>query len=362
MERFKIITVVTVFWSLCAAIAFAEPQTTNKEPNQPAPIDVRDIKDANLSPYLAYLKQYAKSPIEYVLDKFKEHNVVMLGEMHGIRENLEFVRDLIEPLYHKAGVRYFAMETLKSKNITLANQLVTSKEYDQQLALRIFRDYGWPTWGYKEYMDIIKAIWELNSKLPSQAKRFKVIPLSSDWDAYDLVSGSWSNADEHTHEQHMANVLAREVLDKGEKAIVLIGYHHTFTRYRQPLVKDGKLVGERPPRFGHMLYKKYGDQIFPICLHLKHAGPELATKQPSSTHPVFIDFLERIFKLNDNQPVGFDTEKSPFADLRDRGSYYFVFQTKVVFSDIGPLPPVPPKKMANFTGFFYTKISFLVVI
>ena len=348
MEKFKIIMVVSVCWSLYAGDTFAEPQIPNNQPNQPAPIDVRDARDANHSSYLAYLKQNAKPPVEYVLDKFKNHDIVILGEMHEMKEYLELIRDLIEPLYHKAGVKCFAMETLKSKNIALANKLVTDKKYDQQLALRIFRDCGWPTWGFKEYMDIIKAIWELNNKLPPQAERFKVIPLSSDWDVDKLYSKSWS---EEAHDNHMANILAREALDKGKKALVQIGYRHSFTHYRQPRVKNGKLIGEGHPRFGRVLYKKYGDRIFQICLHLRHPGPEVLTRKSSSVRPILIGFMEKALKLNGNQPVGFDIENSPFACLRDKGSYYFAFQKDVVFSDIaqGYIFLKPLKKFTRIT-------------
>lgn len=38
---------------------------------------------------------------------------------------------------------------------------------------------------------------------------------------------------------------------------------------------------------------------------------------------------------NGNRPVGFDVEASPFENLRDGKSYYFAFQPKVVFADLG---------------------------
>ena len=310
-------------------LTLAESQIQNNEPNQPHPIEVSDIKDANYSAYVTYLAQHGKSPIEYVLDKFKDHDVVILGEMHEVKENLELIRDLIEPLYHKAGVKCFAMEILKSKNTVLANQLVMSKEYDQQLALRLFRDASWPTWGFKEYMDIVKEVWKLNNKLPPHAEKFKIITLHTDRDAYDRLCGSKNkSSNELPGDEHMAGILVREVLEKGEKALVQIGYNHSFTRYKQPRVKNGKLVDEWP-RFGYILYEKYGDRLFQICLHLWQ--PKL-TK--SSEPSALVRFMEHVLKLNGNQPVGFDIENSLFAFLRDRDNYYFAYQNDVAFSDI----------------------------
>lgn len=334
MKKLKTVIFVIVCSCLYTGWTIAESPIQSHEPNQPHPIEMSEIRDTDDSVYVSYLAQHGKNPIEYVLGKFKDHDIVILGEMHEQKENLELVHDLIEPLYHKAGVKYFAMEILKSRNIMLVNELVTGEEYDQPLALRIFRDQGWPAWGFKEYMDVIKAVWELNKTIPLETRKAKVVPLSSDWDAYDIVTGAWTDADEKAHDNHMAHILSREVLEKGEKALVLIGYNHSFTHYRLPLVINGKFAGERHRRFGNILYEKYGSRIFQICLHLRHSGPGRQMKQSSSLEPVLHHFMEHVFKKNSNKPVGFDVENSPFADLRDKGSYRFTFQKDVVFSDI----------------------------
>jgi len=302
------------------------PKTNTVEPH---PIDVSDLRVSDYPPYLAHLKQRAKTPVQYVLDKFKDHDVVILGEMHGVRENCELFEDLINPLYHQAGVRYFAMELLKHKNTPLVNQLVTGKEYDQQLTMRIFRDYAHPDFGYKEYMDIIKAIWELNNKLPPQAEKFKVIALDKgDWEAIDLpTSPSTKEYEEFVkaHDPFMADVIEREVLAKHGKVLVQIGYMHSFTRYR---------LAEMAPRFGYILHEKYGDRIFQVCLHQPHFGPEVLTGNPPTSRPLIIDFIEKIMMKNGNKPVGFDVDNSPFANLRDRRSLYFASNSETVFSDI----------------------------
>ncbi len=302
-------------------------------------LDVSKIKDADYSPYLVYLKQHAKSPVEYVLDKFKDHDVVILGEMHEVRENCKLISRLIALLYHKAGVRYLATEFLKHKNTVLANKLVTAQEYDQSLAIQLYRDLAQPMWGFKEYMDILKTIWTVNSKLDPQEQKFKIIGLDSDWEAYDLFCGSEKSQIEvkkiiEKRDSYMANAVINEVIKKSEKAIVHTGYNHSFTKYQLPKVINNKLKGTLPPRFGRILYNQYGGQIFQICLHTNHFGIEVLTGGKPTSKPILTDFIEDLLRRNWNKPVGFDIENSPFANLRDRKSYYFAFQKKVVFSDI----------------------------
>ena len=320
------------------------PKIRETDTVKPHPIDVNGLGVPDYSSYLVYLKQHAKTPMQYVLDKFKDHDVVILGEMHEVRENCEFFADLIDPLYHQAGVRYFAMELLRYRNTPLVNRLVTGKEYDQQLVLRIFRDCAHPDLGYKEYMDIIKAIWELNNKLPPQAEKFKVIALDKgDWESIDLpTSPSTKEYEEFVkvHDSFMADVIEREVLAKHGKALVQIGYMHSFTRYR--LVKTA-------PRFGGILYEKYGDRIFQVCLHQPHFGPEVLTGGQPTSRPLIIDFIEKIMTENGNKPVGFDIEDSPFANLRDRSSLYFASNNEAVFSDIAQgYVFIKPLKSLNF--------------
>jgi len=176
--------------------------------------------------------------------------------------------------------------------------------------------------------------------LPPGAERFKVIGLDSDWDGYDVLCGSlWKKADDFLkfvrRDKHMAKVMSREIFDKGLKALVQIGYAHSFTHCRQPGVKNGKLIAEMPPRFGYILHEKYGDRLFQICLHHRHFTPEFITGESGVySSPAFPGLLERIFKLHGKKPVGFDIENSPFAPLRDSTDFYFAFQNYVTFDDI----------------------------
>jgi len=292
--------------------AFAAEKGNSKA----SPVDVREMGKVDYSPFLTYLKQNAESPAEYVINKFKQHDVVLLGEMHEIRENLELISSLIAPLYHKAGVRYFASEFIKSKNDALANQLVTGAEYDEELALRIFRDSPWPMWGFKEYMDVCKAIWELNSSLPPEADKVKVVCLDSDWDAAkDLPAPGSSDVEKFwlAREKHMTDVLEKDVLAKRGKALVHMGHGHTLT------------CKHVRPTLGHWLREKHGDRVFQICLH-----QELSPGRRGG----LTSFLEDVMKKNGGKPVGFDVAGSPFAPLRDGSSPYFSPSPDLVLSDI----------------------------
>lgn len=50
-----------------------------------------------------YLKQKHQNPKDYVLSKFKNNDIIFLGEDHRVRENVEFVNQMIPHLY-KNGI------------------------------------------------------------------------------------------------------------------------------------------------------------------------------------------------------------------------------------------------------------------
>ncbi len=273
------------------------------------------------------------------------------------REVCEFISNLIEPLYHQANVKYFAMEVLKYKNQQLANKLVIGEKYDEELVLQLFRDTGFPVWGFQEYMDILKAIWQVNQTLPPGKEKIKVVCLANDLDGTVLESrrhlfwklpGSFYRM--VTNDKFMTKVLEWEVLRKGEKVLVQIGSSHTHTHYRQPAVKSGKLVAEVPPRFGYILHGKYGNRIFQIVLHQWGMSYDFVSGNVKIQQPLG-GLLEEIFVENGNKPVGFDVISSPFASLRDSNQYLFAYQKYVVFSDVarGYVFLKPLKKLNKIT-------------
>jgi len=307
----------------------------------PDAVDVSSLTKADHKPFVEYLKANGKPPIEYVVDKFKHHDVVILGEPHQIREVCTFITDLIDPLYHEAGVRLLAMEVFKYKNMMLANKLVTGELYDEELALKLLRDCGWPEWGFQEYIDILKAIWQVNHSLDPEAEKFRVICMESDWNGQVLRSGKplWKLPGTiykiSIRDKFMAKVLDREVLKKGQKALVHIGAMHDFTRYRQPIVRNGKLIAEVPPRFGYILHENYGNQIFQVCLHRWGSwSEELREEKSDSDLQPLVSFLEDVFENNGNTPIGFDVNGSPFASLRDDQDFLFAYQKYNIFSNI----------------------------
>jgi len=133
IKEFYLLLVLSIFIPF---ILFAQAN----ESNSIQPIKVTEITDQK--PFIDYIHKNNKTPVEYLIEKFKTHDVIILGETHSIKENCEFISTSLRTLYEKANLRFLATEFIKTKNSELIEKLVTGSEFDQKLAIKIFRDHA----------------------------------------------------------------------------------------------------------------------------------------------------------------------------------------------------------------------------
>ena len=240
---------------------------------------------------------------------------------------------------------------------------MTAPTYDETLALSIARSNNWHIWGWKEYWDLLRTVWQINQTIGSTQSKLKVVGIGRKMNLilnFKGGRGMLRDSAETTaykaqlprllgNDSLMAYEAEKEILQKRLRGLILVGNMHAFTHYRQPLVTDGKYVSQRTPRMGYLLYQKYGDRIFQITLHLDEMSPVIVDpsyKGPNATLPALI---ETLMTRRGTGPIGFDVFRSPLASLRDSGSYYFRFQPEVLFADVcrGYILLVPWRKIQH---------------
>lgn len=65
---------------------------------------MREITSEEKQEFIQYLKSHWKTPEDYVIEKFSDHDIVFIGEYHRIKHDAELIQNLIPRLY-KIGVR-----------------------------------------------------------------------------------------------------------------------------------------------------------------------------------------------------------------------------------------------------------------
>jgi len=277
------------------------------------------------SSLLEYLQAHPLTPEDYIVSKFREHDVVFVGEMHRIQHDPQLIARVI-PLVYKAGVTRLAFEFARREDQPLLDQLLRSRRWDESLAHEIlFRAFA--VWGYQEYVDVLHAAWQLNRSLPRRAPQFRVLAVgdSPDWSLIKQPS------DEDNPEIRMKvwrgggeTFWAKVVLDEvasGRKVLAYCGIHHAFTKYSQPVVANGRFIRMVTDRFGKHVRDAIGDRAFTIYLHAP--WPDSAGSEDDLAYAAdgAIDAL--IPRLPPNlRRAGFDTAGTPFGDLTGEQSIY----------------------------------------
>ena len=287
---------------------------------------IRKVEPSERRKLLAYLESHGKSPEAYIVSKFAKHDVVLIGEPHWVRQHVTLVSGLI-PQLHKRGVNILAIEFARRIDQPLIDSLLNTPVYDEKLARRITMQ-SLVTWGYQEYVDLYRAAWQVNRKLPRGAARFRILALngSPDWSIIkkreDLDNWQVRRLALHGEtEKDWATLLIDSVLAKNQKALVYCGTHHAFTKYAQPIVSDGKLMRKEDSRFGQHLYASASTGIFMIALHGPWPGAAGYNSPPVLPADGILDqALESASRRW--KRVGFDLNGTPFGALMSETAVY----------------------------------------
>lgn len=275
---------------------------------------------------IEYINTHYQSPEDYILSKFKDHDIIFLGEYHRIKHDPELVQRLI-PLLHRSGIYYLGFEFARRQEQPLIDSLLQAPEYNEQIARQILFK-AFVAWGFKEYVDIFKVVWQFNRSLPQGGRQFRILALgnSPDWsvlktsadrDNREAMSKVWHGETE----ENWAKVLIDAVISRSEKALVYCGTHHAFTEYRQPVVVNGKFIRFGDTRLGNFVFQKIGKRAFTIFLHAPWVSSDGYDKPVVRSVDGYIDAV--LNELNPKfQQVGFDLKGTPFGKLPGETSIY----------------------------------------
>ncbi|HKQ97088.1 MAG TPA: ChaN family lipoprotein [Candidatus Polarisedimenticolia bacterium] len=305
-----------------AAVVAGDAPTAEK---RPLPV----LEEPDRARMQAWLDRHALAPVDYVVAKFADHDIVFLGEYHRIRHDAVLVQTLIPHLY-RAGVYNLGLEFLGARDQAALDGLLAADAYDEALAGRLFWNQ-WPFWGYQEYVDILRAAWTFNHGLPRDARRFRVVGLNARTD----FSHVWTPEDRANPEimakalpdgdvdEVMAETVRREILAKRQKALIYSGSNHAYTRFRQPVpnAATGGIDELVSTRLGNRIFADIGKRCWTIFLHSPWPAAEGYSKPEVYPADGVIDaFFAAVAPAK--RRVGFDVKGSPFAGLEAKSSLW----------------------------------------
>ena len=169
-----------------------------------------------------------------IIDAFRTHPVVALSEGHGEERSHAFLLGLIRDPRFPAVANDIVVEFGNSKYQGVTDRFIRGDEVPDGILERVWQDTTQPhtIWDVPIYEQFFRAVRALNATLPG-ARRLRVLlgdpPI--DWATVRTLEDLRKSRVGRS--RHPADVILREVLAKGRRALVLYGAGHLWRQNLQ---------------------------------------------------------------------------------------------------------------------------------
>lgn len=123
--------------------------------------------------------------VDYVVRKLNDHDLVMIGERHWTHEEPVFIQKVLMRCYEEIPINYLFLEFGRFVDQAKAEAFLSSPNFDSTPVVDILRNSYEFGWGYQEYFDIFKLIYEENHSRPPP-RRVKIILVDGPPDGVEL--------------------------------------------------------------------------------------------------------------------------------------------------------------------------------
>lgn len=256
----------------------------------------------------------------YLLDRFGEKDLLLLGETGNVRQQLEFLSELI-PELDRAGIRHLGFQYANREDQARIDELLTAVTFDESLAKQILFNHM-AILGYGEYLQVFRVAWEVNRRKADGAPPMRIIAISRNLD-YSLIDHEGDTEDPEVLAQIfadgvpdvvMAETIMTEIVQPGHKGLVYTAFPHALTEFSQPPYTErlAERGFEDQQRAGAILSSRLGDRVMTVLFHM----PFPDTRSRSGLGYPLGGIIERAFSElpEATRSVGFDVADSPYAE------------------------------------------------
>ncbi|MGB8538883.1 MAG: hypothetical protein WCD57_20840 [Acidobacteriaceae bacterium] len=174
---------------------------------------------------IAHAQSFPEDATAGILAAFRKYPIVAIGESHGYKEAGEFYESLIGNKTFEDSVNDIVIEFASRQSQTVLDKYVNGENVSQQELENIWRNttkvFAWES---PIYAHLLERVREVNAELP-RGKRLRVLAGDS-WIDWAKTSNYQEWASHQPNDRSFARVINQEVLEKGQKALVILGSAH----------------------------------------------------------------------------------------------------------------------------------------
>ena len=178
-------------------------------------------------------------PIAAILEAFKAHQIVALGEgLHGNEQGHMFRLSLIFDPRFTAVVNDIVVEFGNSRYQDVMDRFIRGENVPGETLRRVWQDTTQPhaVWDRPIYEEFFQAVRTVNASLPRE-RHLRVLlgdpPVN--WDSGSPTLHGRADMGTMERDRHAVDLICREILTKQRRALIIYGDNHLF-RAGQSLV------------------------------------------------------------------------------------------------------------------------------
>jgi hypothetical protein len=238
------------------------------------------------------------NPVDGIINAFKTHDVVALGEgSHGNEQGAAFRAKLYRDPRFQAVVNDIVVESGNGRYQEMMDRYIAGETVPEKELRMAWLETTQPTdvWDSDIYADMFRTIREVNQKLPKE-KQLRVLLGDTPYPANP-------GAPKRRSDTFPAELIEREVIAKKRKALIVYGEMHYLRRAPPPMPGQpaGTIVS---------LLETAGVKVFSIWT-FTGLGEDLSTLQPD-----IATWTKPSLTLIQNTPLG----TAPFTFYYPKGS------------------------------------------
>jgi hypothetical protein len=262
-----------------------------------------DNPQANLKPFVEFLKTNGEEPEAFVMKVLAKHKIVIMGEIHHRPRYWAFNSSLAADPDFARHVGTIYME-LPLNNQELIDKFLAGDECDKMLVIETLRDMLWMGWPDKPMLDFFIAVWKANqNQLPEKRLRVVLVDMERPWKKIEKRE-DWRQYNVNRN-QYMADNIVKDIQkhpNEKRNRLFIVGVGHTGLNF--------KLYGGRPLKTaGWHLREKFGaNNVYAIFPHRC-----VSTNVGRVDGRLCLGLFDSAFARLNNKPVAFPLDTGPFG-------------------------------------------------
>lgn len=217
-------------------------------------------------------------PLAAIIEAFRTHNVVTLTDPHGNVQVQAFLLSLVRDSRFPNVANDIVIETASARYQDAIDRFVRGDDVDRAILRKAWEDHSVANSLGVQAEELLRAVRTVNATL-SDARRLRVLAGDPpvDWD--NIISAQDGRRWTELRDSYPADLVRRQVLDRGRRALVVYGQGHL---QRRQIVANYDMSTWQAQTVVSLLERDHGAHIFNVWTLLDRGVelPEGVTSWP----------------------------------------------------------------------------------